>query len=762
MSDGWIAAFKEHPVTDIATRYLGMTVRARALTPCPKCNADKRGGADPRPPIGLDRGSAGWKCWACQAQGDVLELVAWKVLGRGCTGLDTEGWAELRRWALEHRLVSEEPGHDRRRGGSPAGSVQSVAALMGKPIRKLGRTAPPPSDTDGDGPAPARGEASRGRSLGGGGGGGKAPQFQWAPDLAQKCCAAIEDHKDDPMVAAAMAYLLQHRKLSPAALDEAGIGVLVYEGKVWVNEAGRPYVTIPLPNETREVVNMKFRSVPIVGTCEYCQSPLGCKKCREYRACYNRPLPLYGSHALSPDKGSPILLVEGEFDRLAMMSYGWSVNVVSGTAGAGTWEEGWTDLLEPYDRIVGLYDPDPDGDKGWKKASEVLGTYRCERAKLPRKDAGDCLAEGIDADDIGLALAHTTPAHDIEVVKPDALLDDLEVLIEHPDRLRGVPTGSRKLNAAVGGFRPGVITVTGESGQGKTTFTTWLMYQQARQGNAVLVTSFEQQPIGTLQKLMRIQVQKDFTQVSKDRRRAAAGELAAMPLHILKHYGNIDPKKLIEVFRYCKRRLGIRQFLVDHLGFLIDPDARDERLAIQAVMRAMALVAKEMDIIIYLVVHPSNQGKEIPGKFSRVTMKDLKGASAIRQESDDILVVTRENPNWEKGRKVKRPWPQARVWVEKVRSEFGSAGVDIPLAFDPGSCTYADEWGETPAGRDGLLVPREGAHPDADETGSARAPGAARARRAAAPPDGSPRRRLRRDAPAAEGGGQDPDDDPGG
>lgn len=748
----WIDTFKQsHSITSLAGDVLGMAAKLRGFGPCPTCGAEKRAGDDKRLPITSDRQGAGWRCWACNEKGDVVDLCARKVLGRGTAQLDAAGWEELRLWALEHRLISDSDGtSDKRRAGAPAKAVQSVGSILGteRPKRSLGKraSASKPGNGDDDGGQLEQQEDATGARL-----------FGWEEGLAERCANSIMD--DNPHAKAVRDYLLVHRKLAPATLDAFGIGIYVRDGQPVLNAAGRPYLTIPLTDEHRRVVNVRFRSVPVVGTCPQCQSPFGCqgrkdangKKipgCKEYRVCANRPLPLFGAANLTADKATSVIIIEGEFDVMAMHTYGFVVNVVSSTAGAGTWEDSWTDQLEPYDHLIGLYDGDDKGSEGWQAASVKLGTYRCSRAVLPKKDAGDCLAAGVDADEIERAVKNAKPMHGVEVVNVSHFTEDIETLINHPEKLRGTHTGSRKLNEALGGFRPGVIVITGESGQGKTTFATWAMYMQAKMGVGALVTSFEQQPIGTAQKLLRIGVGKDFTMVSRGERRAAMDTMGGYPLYILKHFGNIDPKKLVEVMRYAKRRLSVSMFLIDHLGFLIDPDNDDERKAIQSVMRAIALVAKEMDITIFLVVHPANQGKEVPGRFQRVTMKDLKGASAIRQDSDDVIVVTRENPGWEKGRKVKRPWPQARLFLDKVRSEFGTAGAEVPLPFDAGACTYADEWDETPAGKLGLLVPRVSDHHDRAEREERRAK-----------PDGTPRRRRAKSSVPDNGSGLPPDAD---
>lgn len=697
MGNEWIQQLKTVSVFDLATMHLGMQGgRLRTFGPCPACNVDRRGSADPRPPLGTGRDGKGWQCHACNVKGDAVELACLAKFGCTTAQMQQADWGKLHEWALGLRLVDPTEDTPRQaRHASWRAPATSVSQLLGNRPTPTARTDRQQAEAFSDAPVPGR--------------------FGWDPGLAEACTAAL--WADSPSAQRAREYLFVDRKLSESSVKKALLGLYVKDGDIVINAGGRPYLTIPLQDPTEKVVNIRFRSVPIVGTCEHCQSPLGCKKCKEYRVCTGRPLPLYGAHRLLSDTSVPVLIVEGEFDVISMDSYGFTSNVVSGTAGAKTWpdRDEWLDLIEPYDSIIGIFDSDPDGEAGWKALAEKLGHYRTSTCTLPKKDAGDCLAAGIPVETLETAIQKAAPMHGLAFRKADEFLVQLETLIDRPELLRGCPTGSQKLDSLLGGWRPGVVVITGETGQGKTTFATWAMLEQARRGQPALMTSFEQAPIGTVQKLVRNQVGKDFTQVSREERADAIGILGRLPLYLLDHYGHIAPSKLIEAIRYAKRRMGVRFFLIDHLGFLVPEEAEDERRAIESVIRAMALVAKQMEVTIFLVVHPRNDNVPHSKAYSRITMKHIKGASAIRQDADDVLVVVVEDPDMAMGRKVKRPWPQTRVYADKVRSEFGVTGGNAALAYDPGSCTYADNWDDTPSGRAGLLVPRHNSHPDVKE-----------------------------------------------
>lgn len=676
----WIEKVKrEITVTQVAAS-LGLKSRLRAMGPCPACTADRRSRSDGRPPIGLNGRADGWECHACGAKGDAVELACLGVIGSGSNDLDTEGWKQIRQFFTEMGLDLSDAATPRGSRRAPVRTVDSI--LGGGRPRKRERTQRQPEP-----PAPEP-EPSDGRWR----------PYTWANGLVPACERALWG--ETPEAKAARDYLLTVRRLSEDAVREFRLGLYVDPSGEPVVMRGRPVVVIPLIDDTEHPVSAKFRSVPVVGTCEHCDSPRGCTKCRDYRNCKGRPLPLYGAHRLSNDLDMPVIMVEGEMDVLAAHTYGLTANVVSTTSGAGTFTDEWLDLLEPYSSFIGVYDADEKGDEGWAKVAADLGVYRCSRAKLPRKDLGDCLMAGLEAGRIERAIGRAEPMHGIAMRKADDYADPIEILINEPHRLRGVATGWHNVDEIIGGWRPGVVVVSGETGQGKTTFTTAAMLNLARLGAGVMLTSFEQEPIGTVQKLLRNQVGGDFTQVTRATRMDALAALSELDLWILDHYGQITPEKLVETMRYAKRRHGIRYFMVDHLGFLLDPDAPDERRAIQTVMRALAIVAKKMQITIFLIVHPHNTKRDHRGKPVPVTGRDLKGASAIRQDADDILIVSQVPPTKEV------PWPRSRIAADKVRSDFAVSGGSCLLAFDPGSTTYADTWEETPAGADGMLVPR--------------------------------------------------------
>lgn len=510
----------------------------------------------------------------------------------------------------------------------------------------------------------------------------------------------------------AMAYLVEHRKLAEDSVREFGIGLYVNpEGKPLLTD-GRPWLTIPLRDETGAVVNMKFRSVPVVGSCEHCKDPLGCRKCKRYRHCAGRPLPLFGSHTLRELGSDDVVhVVEGELDVVAAHTYGWPVGWVSGTAGAGTWLDEWLDLLEEFQAFVGAMDDDEQGSKGWAKFVELMGKDRCAQVRLPHNDLGACLQQGVSAREIREAVERAEPMVGVQIKSVDEYADAIEELILNPEVMRGVTTGSGYLDRLLGGIRPELIVVSGETGEGKTTFTTWLAWQLAHFGHRVAIAPLEQSPLGDVQKLLRMELGGDFTLFTPEQRRAAYDRFSSLPLRILDYDGHMSLETCVEIIRYCRRRQGIRFFVVDHLHFVVDPSIEDKTGAVEDAVRTFALLVKELTISIFLVVHPKNTQRGPNGKYQRVTDRDLKGASAIRQDAATILIVEKLRPEKpKKGDATAATWPRSNIHCDKMRSEFGVQGGCATMAFDLYSCIYADTWEDTPSGAQGrtLVVPDSG------------------------------------------------------
>lgn len=538
----------------------------------------------------------------------------------------------------------------------------------------------------------------------------------FAHDLDSRCESALWG---EPWAASVLTYLRDVRRLPEEALRAFHLGAHRLPAR-GVPDAAVLLVSIPVYDARGQLVTVRFRTVP--GTCPACGGA-GCappekgrrascdggRVAKAYLRCPGRPTALYNVASLPADPDHMVIVTEGELDVVALYAYCVATGVVSGTAGAGhAWPPEHLDLLEPYRQVVLCYDADEAGDKGAEALAAQLGRYRCARARLPRKDAGECLADGVPDERVIEAVRHAPPMVDVDVRRVGSFRQEYEARLSAPAGVRGRPTGLTSLDTAIGGWRPGLVVVTGDTSAGKSTLTTYLAYLEAKRGVPVLLTAFEDQleVVGTL---LRVHLGRDPTEVGPDIRRGAWDALDALPLVVSAHWGQLAPARAVELVRYAVRRLGVRFAVLDHLGFLVDDAADDERRMIEATVRALYTVAKEDGITVAAVAHPNR----VPTvQRRRVRASDLKGATAIAQDADLVLVVERVRP-------AKDGRARAVVHVDKARSHYATIGGKAWLWYDRGAARYADTALEVQPSR-GVVV-----EPEADA-------------RAVAGPDGEP------------------------
>lgn len=639
----WIQDVKRAGVLRVASA-LGMSRgRSKSVGPCPKCNAERRGSSDRRGPIGVNPEDQGWMCFRCDIKGDGADLISYHVHQTPLKMLSSsDDFDKVRATAASFGFCN----HD------------SVERKIVPAIRKKPKPEPV-EEVNYSGP------------------------FKWTPTLVEECEKAL--WSDDG--SATLAYL-NSRGFSDATLKEWKVGALIVKSGSKIVEQ---HVAIPVLDQVGVPVNMRFRSVP--GTCLKCDGA-GCRSCakgkvkKAYRRSPGRPTTLFGISTLTEDYDRDVIIAEGELDVMAFWQLGFKGHIVTGTAGAGTWTEEWLDVLEPYRHFVLAYDADEAGDKGAKSVADKLGRDRCSRARLPFNDAAECLQNCVSPAKMRATLDAAQPLLEAGIVRVDAFADQVEELIQDPGTLRGLTMGSMLLDEALGGLRPGLWIITGDTAAGKTSWTNWVGLEQARRGIPGLMTSFEQRPIGQVQKLLRAQIGGDFTSVSESARRAAMADLGNLPLFLVDHYGHLDAEEMIRLLSYSVRRRDVRWAIIDHLGFLVD-GADDERRRIEEVVRKLAVEAIQLEITILLICHPNNMSVS---QQRRVMITDLKGASAIRQDAHVGLVLERITP----GNGIDHP--ATAVHVDKCRSEFGIQGSRVILYYDPEACVYGDRWEDTPMG----------------------------------------------------------------
>jgi len=425
-----------------------------------------------------------------------------------------------------------------------------------------------------------------------------------------------------------------------------------------------------------ELVCMKFRSIPPDK-----KSFIRWKDC---------PSVLFNGDCLLglsqlPPRERRVVICESETDCMAVAQLGFPF-VVASTTGAGKtdWPEHWLEPLEPATEILLAYDSDTAGGEGAAKAAAVLGKYRCKRVALPLHDCAKMVEAGFGKAEFEEAFAAAQPYDDSSVHDSAYFVEALMQSLSS-SQPRGRSTGWVTLDSIVGGIRDGELNIiTGDTGSGKSTWSTALARSQAMQNAPVLIAPFEQPCYEILGKLAAMEAGRSLFSMTGSERLAAIELALRHPIYWLERSGPTPFGDIKDAIYMSVHRFGVRFVLLDHLHFFMDCKEQDERRFIDQIVRALKVITTDLHIHIALVVHPAKLGRDKRGNTRRTVLDDLKGSSGIKQMVDVAFRVFRDRQD-EVGSKS----DVTEISVLKCRSSAGSEGT-TRLYFDPDGERYLE------------------------------------------------------------------------
>lgn len=185
---------------------------------------------------------------------------------------------------------------------------------------------------------------------------------------------------------------------------------------------------------------------------------------------------LYGMHQI--DTRKPLLITEGEIDRLACIESGFK-NTVSVPFGANSysWIEYNWDWLEQFDKIIIWSDNDEAGRKMVETVIPRLGSWRCYEAKGSEKD-------------INLELFKHGKEHVLKVIEEakEMPIKDIIDLSEIEDfditKAEGIYSNLKGLDKWISKYYFGTVNlVIGINGSGKSTLVNQIYIAEALEQN---------------------------------------------------------------------------------------------------------------------------------------------------------------------------------------------------------------------------------------------------------------------------------------
>lgn len=289
------------------------------------------------------------------------------------------------------------------------------------------------------------------------------------------------------------------------------------------------------------------------------------------------------------------------------------------------------EFLDRYDKIVLLFDADSSGRDALQAAAAVLPAGKVFTGEIQgHKDARSALMAGD-----GKAI--TSAFFDAKEWRPDGIFSVADLKQDAITEVgMGIPWWSPTLTKWTFGRRFGETYLLGAgAGVGKTDFCTQSINFDAMQLQMMTAVIYlEQAPVETVKRVAGKYAGKPFhipmeeggyTQAELE---AAVDALDACDKLLFGgNFSAADWPSIRSRIRYLAISKGVKCVYLDNLTALIDPT--NERSSVETIVKEIALLAQELDIIIIVVSHlatPEGKPHEEGGK---VMLKHFKGSRAI-------------------------------------------------------------------------------------------------------------------------------------
>jgi twinkle protein len=344
---------------------------------------------------------------------------------------------------------------------------------------------------------------------------------------------------------------------------------------------------------------------------------------------------LFGWQAIS-DNIRTVVLTEGEIDALSMAAYDFpamSVPFGGGGKGKQNWIENEFDRMARFEQIFIATDMDEQGDLAAAEIANRLGRHRCYRVRLPRKDANECLVDGITQAEMASCMA-AAESLDPEGLRRAASFEDKIVKLFYPPA--GAPEGYSVPYAGLYGkllFRPAEVTLwSGDTGSGKSQVISDCAPTWIQSGSRVCLASLEMKPEQSLKRMIKQTGGVDRPTV--EYLHEILGWLDR-GLLLYDRVGKSSIEALLEVFDYARAKYGCDQFVIDSFMRLGIPG--DDYNAQEAAIFKLVNWTVENNVHLHLVAHSRKPGKDrgVPDSA------DVKGAMEIGANAFNIITIFR-------------------------------------------------------------------------------------------------------------------------
>jgi twinkle protein len=420
---------------------------------------------------------------------------------------------------------------------------------------------------------------------------------------------------------------------------------------------------------------------------------------------------LWGIENIVPEmlgKPCPIIITEGELDRLALLEAG-VVNAVSVPNGAPTkiseekkidpqedrnfsyiWRS--REALEEIGKVVICTDNDLPGEALGEELARRIGKAACWQVTYPEgtKDANDVLIQ-YGADAVQELIDEAKPWPVAGLYDVDHYSDKIDDLWNNGPGT-GLSTGLASLDDLFTLAAGQLVIATGAPGSGKSELIDQICVNMAKKYSIkTAVCSFENPPHYHVAKLAEKVTSKPFFDGPNPR--MTKDELAQAKKWIGNHFsfmdwGNGAEPSLDAILDRAKAavlRLGVRVLVIDPFNYLRIDKNDSETNVISNMLSQIRAFAIAHEVTVFFVAHPQKLRRNENGETPVPKGWDISGSAAWFAKAD--LGITAHRPQ-EAG--------ITQVFCWKSRWKWQGHVGDVTLSYNPLNGRYSDaiDWEE--------------------------------------------------------------------
>ena len=346
-----------------------------------------------------------------------------------------------------------------------------------------------------------------------------------------------------------------------------------------------------------------------------------------------KQMPMFGTKLWN--KGKKVVITEGAIDAMSVSQIQdnkWPViSLPNGAGGAAKTIAANLSYFNAFEEVILMFDGDEAGEKATAACAPLFPAGKCFIATINGfKDANEALMAGASRKILEAMWG-------AKVYRPDGIvsLADIREELEKPVEW-GMSWYLPTLNKATYGRRLGEVYAIGAgTGVGKTDFLTQqIVHDMYELEKTVGVFFLEQRPAETAIRIAGKQAGKQFHipdgDWTKENRGVALDELMDHDrLRMYDSFGTCEWDTIKSNIEYMHHAEGIEIFYIDHLTALATGQGNDERVELERVTAAIAMLAKRLNVIITMVSHLATPDGRSHEEGGRVSIRHFKGSRAI-------------------------------------------------------------------------------------------------------------------------------------